>query len=120
MPEEVSATMTRTVSTVTDMKQRWAELIAIEGMRTLNVTTVERKATMRGIAPKREKGGNQTVEQGATNAANGVIKGTIAGNWSEMPTRGQEIGCPPEMKLENRVLLIAKYWWRTLEWMLKM
>ena len=101
--------MTRTVSTVTDMKQHWPELIVIEG-----------KATMQGITPKREKGGNQTVERGATNAANGVIKGTIAGNWSEMPTRDQEIGCPPEMKLENRVLLIAKDWWRMLEWMLKM
>ena len=68
-------------------------------------------ATMQGITPKREKGGNQTVERGATNAANRVIKGTIAGNWSKMPTRGQEIGCPPEMTLENTAVQIAKYLW---------
>ena len=44
----------------------------------------------------------------ATPAANGVIGGPIAGNWIKIPTRGKEIGCPPEMTLENRVAQIAK------------
>ena len=51
--------MTRTVSTVTDMKQHWPELI-IKGMQTLTVTTVERKPTMRGISPKIIKNGGKS------------------------------------------------------------
>ena len=46
--------MTRTVSTVTDMKQHWPELI-IEETQTFTVTIVERKANMRGISPKRKR-----------------------------------------------------------------
>ena len=80
--------MTQTVSTVTDMKQYWSELIVIKGTQILIVTTVERKATMQGIAPKTTRGGNQAVLRRATNAANVAIGGPIAGNWSKMPTRG--------------------------------
>ena len=50
--------MTQTVSTVTDMKQYWSELIVIKGTQISIVTTVERKATMQGIVTKIKKGRN--------------------------------------------------------------
>ena len=38
----------------------------------------------------------------------------------KMPIRGQEIGCPPEITLENTIVQITKYVWLMLKWMLKM
>ena len=48
---------------------------------------------------------------GAVHAANGAIRGTIAGNWIKIPLRSQEIRRPPEMTLEITVVQIAKYLW---------
>ena len=50
------------------------------------------------------------VSWGAAFTLNGDIGGTIAGNWKQMPTRGQKIGCPLEMTLENIVAQIVKYY----------
>ena len=60
---------------------------------------------MQGISKTRKKGENQTVVQwSATNATTETIIGQITENWKEMPIRGQQIGYPQELTLENTVV----------------